>query len=509
MVRRSLIIAIPLVLILLSCFSLGAMADSPVSVFDTGDYDEEMEAGETARFEWVIYNNDSVQYIVQPSLTGLNDDSLTYTFSPQYATVRPDNSTTFVLEIASSRNMGSVDVALSITFEATKMNSPEETVTLDRTAELHVTSLFGTHAGENKLFGAWDNFLPSPLDTNYGAFVVTLAGWIGIALFVMGVANPIIHGIFSRTKSDLDDRILKIISGPVFVVILLYGVVSSLQILNLPRDLIANVEVVYNVTLTVVMVWISYKVYDSILIYYGRKLAKRASVDVDDVLVPFLEKLGMIIIPVIGIIIILDIFGYDITVLIAGMGLAGLVIAFAAQDTLSNFFSGISLILDRPFSVGELIMLEGEQVCEVKKVGLRSTTLYNIFTAENFTIPNNILASQTIVNMAKPDRKYKIRVKFGVAYGSDVQLVRRLILEAAKEHPNTLAQGEYEPGLRFSDFAPSSLDFTLYVWVDDVMNQWRVASEIRESVDAKFREHDVVIPFPQRTVWFHDSSKSS
>ncbi|MFP4545660.1 MAG: mechanosensitive ion channel domain-containing protein [Methanomassiliicoccales archaeon] len=493
-------------ILLMGTVAMPLSSAQSVSLFEVDDYEKRIDASQTVTFEWVVYNNGTSDWLVEPRLETEHGDRWEATITPVYATLEPNQSQTFVLEIVPDRNSPTVTLDLDMTFECTRMDSPQETVNLEGGAELKILSLFGTNAGENKLFGIWQNPLPPPLDSNYGAFLVTVLGWLAIGFLIFLVVSPIVHHFTQRTRTVLDDMILRIVKGPVLIIIVIYGMVSSLEILNLPIDLIALIEITYQVMIIAIIAWLVYKVYDVVLTSVIGKYAKRTKTDADKVLVPVMEKIGMVIIPVIALIALLNVFGFDVTGLLAGMGLLSLVIAFAAQDTLSNYFAGLSIIMDRPFKIGETIQLDDE-ILEVKKIGMRSTTFYNIFKNDHVMIPNSDVATMKIVNLVKPDLKYKFSVTVGVAYGSDLELVKRLIGEAVEEHPNTLVDDFYKYYVRFQDFADSSLVFAVYAWVDSVMNQWRAASDIRESIDRKFREHGITIPFPQRTVWFNEAGK--
>lgn len=504
---RALLLIASIALILLFCTASAVSAQS-VNVFEVDTYEKGIVAGESTTFEWVVFNNDTSMVIVQPSLSPDSVEDLDISISPTYQAISPNSSSTFTITMSAKREMANTDVQFTIFFNATLMNSPEQKITLTKDFTLHVEALYGTTAGNNKIFGIWDNPLPPPLDTTYGAFLVTIIGWIGIAFLIVVVVSPIVHRATRKTETHIDDMILKIVKGPIFFIILLYGFTSSLKILNLPPEILVAIEDVYAIGLIFLLVWLSYKIFDNILIAYAHSYSSKTEMDLDDTLVPLFEKLGMIIIPFIGIMLIFNHFGYDLTVFLAGFGVLGIIIGFAAQDTLSNFFSGMSLLLDRPFKVGDLILLEGD-VCEVRRIGMRSTTLYNTFLSENFIIPNNEMASKKITNIVKPDLRYKVKVDVGVAYGSDISLVKNLIMESALEEPHVLKDQEHYPWVRFTEFADSALVFKLFMWVDDLNNQWLVASNVRENIDRRFRENNVEIPFPQRTVWFHNEREGS
>jgi small-conductance mechanosensitive channel len=327
-------------------------------------------------------------------------------------------------------------------------------------------------------------------------------------MLVILVADPLLHRLTSKTASELDDTLLKIIRGPVLLLMVLYGAVSSLEILNLSRSLIADLELAYSIAFILAMAWLTYKIYDGVIVYYGHKLAAKTDSEVDDVLVPIMEKLGMIVIPIVALAVILGLFGYNLTVILAGLGFMGIVIGYAAQATLANFFAGLQMMFDRPFKIGDLLRLDNGDICEVRQVGMRATELYNTFTNEMVIVPNNDIANKRIVNMVQPDRRLKIAVGVGVAYGSDVDLVLRLMKEVAQSLPEVMDAPDPQTVVRFTEFADSSLNFTAFIWIKDLDLQFKVASDYRAELLRRFDSNSIEIPFPQSVVWLRDLGKA-
>jgi small-conductance mechanosensitive channel len=280
--------------------------------------------------------------------------------------------------------------------------------------------------------------------------------------------------------------------------------VTSLEILSLSRDAVMQIESAYKVLLVIIGAYLTYKVYDEIILYYARLYSAKTDTEIDDVLIPLLEKIGMVCIPLVALMIIFNMMGYDLTVLLAGAGFLGLVVGLAAQQTLSNFFAGIQLLADRPFKPGDSLLMENGDVCEVKHIGMRSTELYDGNADQVIIIPNSTIANNKIINIVKPTRSLKITIKVGMAYDSDLELVKRLMIDAANENPHSMKGAGFEPAWRLSDFGDSTLNLKLFVWIDDAAGQWRIASEIRQSFLQKFREHGVEIPFPQAVVHLKD-----
>ena len=224
---------------------------------------------------------------------------------------------------------------------------------------------------------------------------------------------------------------------------------------------------------------------------------------------PLLEILGSILIIVFGVTNFLSTYHVDFGVLIAGVGVVGLVIALAAQDTLSNFFSGILLLLDQGFKTGDMIKFS-DTYCIIREVGLRSTKIYDIINHVIIIIPNNALANQDIVNLTKPDRYYRLRILVGVSYDSDAREVEEALIDVAKANKDVEQDDPTRlPLVRFQEFADSSLNFALVIWIKNVIKIRQINSDLHHEVFAKLGEKGIVIAFPQRDVHLYKSSKPS
>ncbi|NLX46797.1 MAG: mechanosensitive ion channel family protein [Euryarchaeota archaeon] len=485
--------------------SVAALAPSvsaaPVNSFLIGDEDQEIWAGDSVTFEWMVYNNDSVPYAIMPSVSPSGSSRYSTSFDRTHLMLYPGESGSVSMKVETGKEMAATVISFQVRFDIFQMNDQGNVMTINDTVGLKVVPVLGTMVGQNKILGIWDNELPSPLDGNAGAFAVSVGAWALLASFILLVADPMLHKLTAKTKLALDDMLLRIIRGPVLLLVVLYGGISSLEIFNLDRTIIADLETVYSVVLVMALAWLTYKVYDGVIIDFGHRLAAKTDSEVDDVLIPILEKLGMIIIPVVAFAVILSMFGYNLTVILAGLGFMGIVIGYAAQATLANFFAGLQMMFDRPFKIGDLLRLDNGDICEVRQIGMRATDLYNTFTNEMVIVPNNDIANKKIVNMVQPDRKLKIAVGVGVAYGSDVALVLRLMKEVAHSLPEVMSDPDHETVVRFSEFADSSLNFTAFIWVKDLDMQYKVASDFRAELLRRFDGLGIEIPFPQTVVW--------
>jgi len=201
---------------------------------------------------------------------------------------------------------------------------------------------------------------------------------------------------------------------------------------------------------------------------------------------------------------ILLVWDVNITGLVASAGILGLALSFAAQDTLSNLFAGVSILADRSYEIGDFIVLDSGERGEVTHIGLRSTRL---LTRDDvgITIPNGVIAHAKIVNeAASPRGRYRIRVKVGIAYGSDVRQVITLLEQIAINHGEI--SNTPTPRVRFRAFGESSLELELLCWIGNPADRGRVVHELNCVIYEAFDDQQITIPFPQREVSFRDQN---
>jgi MscS family membrane protein len=189
--------------------------------------------------------------------------------------------------------------------------------------------------------------------------------------------------------------------------------------------------------------------------------------------------------------------GVSFTAVFASAGIAGVALALAARETLGNFFGGISILMDRPFKTGDYIVLESGERGMVVNVGMRST---RIVTRDDIqiAIPNGIITNTKVVNESAPQPRFRIRIRVGVAYGSDIDRVEQILLAAAAG--NQLVSPTPEPRVRFRAFGDSALDFELLCWARRPHDKGRLVHELNQTIYKSFEAEGIQIPFPQRDV---------
>ena len=199
---------------------------------------------------------------------------------------------------------------------------------------------------------------------------------------------------------------------------------------------------------------------------------------------------------VISVLVALPSIGFDLGVLTVFAGVLGIGVGFGIQNIVSNFISGLIILFERPIKVGDRIKLV-DLHCDVEHINIRSTVV-RTRNNEHIIIPNSQFIENQVVNWSYGDSKIRQQILVGVAYGSDVRLVEKLLMSAAEEHQQVLT--DPPPRVDFLNFGESSLDFRLLYWLGDPVIRTRVKSALNFRINELFQEHGVEIPFPQRDI---------
>jgi len=505
--RNRLIICLITSILFFSCVVPCIPAESNSNlplIGEDDDYVVNESIGSTHVFNWTVYKNSSHNFVVRVDANGLG--SWKHRISPDYFIIddaNPYQIVSLYVNIPQYPQVNQKNAVVSFQFRPLNQT---ETFSIEKSIFIKITGI--SSEGGNTIVGGFPNPLPAPLNNAIGAFILNICIWAAFATIFYIFIKRFLMVFVKRTETLLDDAIIEIIRRPALIIIILYGALHSLMKLNISIGLLASLNTAYMLIFVFTLIYVAYRIFDEVLEALTIRKGGRFST-FGTVLKPMFRKIGLTVIIIGGVIFGLSSIGIDVTALLAGAGVAGLVIAFAAQDTLSNFFSGIHLLLDRPFRIGDIILLETGEYCRVENVGMRSTKLYSLFDHELIILPNNSVANQKIINIVKPDTRIRKTIEVGVAYGSDLDKVKQILMEVAMNHKKVVHESGFEPVVRFTGFGDSSLNFILLVWIDDVMKQWGVLSDLRSEIDHRFRKENITIPFPQRTVWLNTIKKQT
>jgi len=307
--------------------------------------------------------------------------------------------------------------------------------------------------------------------------------------------DRVLRQLASRTKVSFDDELINLLHGPICWSVFGFGVLHALVLGPLDEPWLTVLPAFVKTLLLIIWLVAGIRMFN---LMAERSLAAGFAQDkIGRDLFLLLKNVIRVVMIVAGLIWLLAVWKIDLTPLFASAGIAGIAVALAAKDTLANFFGGISIFMDRTFKLGDYIILDTQERGEVVEIGIRST---RIKTRDDviITIPNSILANSKIINESAPIPRFRIRVPVGVAYGSDLDKVEKVLLQVAAGNDNVAKDPEARVRLRL--FNHSSVDYELLCWVDDPSLKGLETHNLLRAAYNAFAEHDIVIPFPQRDV---------
>lgn len=306
-----------------------------------------------------------------------------------------------------------------------------------------------------------------------------------------------------KTKNQADDLIIRAVRGPFMIWVLMIGIQLAAQASPLPSRISSLISKALLILLIISITAVAAKTASEVVRIYGNRLQGALPVT------SLIQNLARLAVISIGILLVLNSIGVSITPILTALGVGGLAVALALQDTLANLFSGFYVSLAGYIRIGDYIKLDSGEEGYVTDIGWRSTTIRAL--ANNLIIiPNSKLGQAIVTNYHLPEKRMSLLVPVSVSYESNPEMIENILVEEAKkgtgEIPGLLAQPE--PFVRFSPgFGSSSLDFTLICQISEFVDQYLAQHELRKRIFARFREEGIEIPFPIRTVYMHAPKK--
>jgi len=339
--------------------------------------------------------------------------------------------------------------------------------------------------------------LENLISNNYLRSLFVLVILLFIIRALLFILERIALKLTSKTKTTLDDILIQKSSRPLTILAFLVSLQVSFNELNLMENLSQTISNAIYSFIIIILAYIVYVVVDVIIINAIKKAAKKTKSDIDDSLISLFNSTLKLALFVITALYILSLWGIQIGPLLAGLGIAGLAVALALQPILSNIFSGAAMVLDHSVRVGDLVYLDSKTKGRIEKIGLRSTRL-RTFDNELIIIPNNKISESMIQNVALPEPKSRVVIPFGVAYGSDINKVKKIVLAEIKKVAHIVK--EPAPLVRFLQMADSSLNFKAYFYVDSYENRFAAIDEANTKIYNALNKAKISIPFPQLDV---------
>jgi len=328
----------------------------------------------------------------------------------------------------------------------------------------------------------------------YAQSLVTLvAFFLGAWLFTF-IAEKYILKLTAKTKTKVDDMLVEKTHGPISLLFFILGIKVALVPLRIEEKVNIVLQHGISTLSLIVLIYALINVLDIILGAVIRRRATKREAEIDENLVKLSSKASRWILIIIGFLFILSIWDVKIGTLLASLGIIGIAVAFGLQNTLGNIFGGVSLLMDRSIKVGDIIKIDKDTSGAVIDVGLRSTRV-RTWDNEVIIIPNGKLAGTNIKNYVLPNPAARIVIPFSVAYGSNVDKVKKVVMTEIKKLDN-LDQG-HEPAVMFIEMGDSALKFKALVWLTSYKKRFVTKEKLNCLIYDALNKNKIVIPFPQ------------
>lgn len=326
-------------------------------------------------------------------------------------------------------------------------------------------------------------------------FLAVLVITVVVAIISRFVLTAILKPLSKRTKTKVDDIIIKSIASIIFYIVLLIGAKIGLQQFTLETPFFQSL--VDTLLILIVCIFL-FKIISHFARLWMQEWKYKTKTSADERLIPFLQKILKAVVIILAVIFVFNAWNVNISPLLATAGIAGLAVGLAVKDSLNNILGGLQLVLDRTFKVEDKVQLESGEMGVILDIGLRSTKL-RTYDNEVIYIPNGYLANAKIKNFTHPDISIRVNVEFGVVYGSDPEKVEQVVLDALKQIDTVIE--EPEPAVQFLKMSDFSLDFIARAWVKEYTEAYSTKLKMTEEIYNALNKAHIGIPFPTRTVY--------
>ena len=333
-------------------------------------------------------------------------------------------------------------------------------------------------------------------------YPVLQAGIVVIAAFLVAwVAKTLVtkglNELSLKTNNRLDKRLTTIIHRPIFWSIQVVGILIALDLMGSSDQFHGYAQAVLSTFL--ILLWSGFLLSASKIVLRSIASSNKPQKLVSSQTLPLFENLAIILLLGLAVYMLFNAWGIDMTAWLASAGIAGIAIGFAAKDTLANLFSGVFILADSPYKIGDYVVLENGQRGAVTHIGIRSTRLLTRDDVE-VTIPNSIMGNTQVINESGgPHEKFRIRTRVSVSYDCDIDHVKAVLYAIARQDPEVC--DDPDPRVRFRTFGASGLDLELMCWVEKPELRGRVIDSINTQIYKRFKQENIEIPYAKQDVF--------
>lgn len=326
------------------------------------------------------------------------------------------------------------------------------------------------------------------------------------AIFI--ILGWIIYRIFERyftkwakrTKTSLDDEILVNIKKPIYFFVILVGIYYGLEFLSILEPYSTEIAFTFSIVEILLIAFIITRVVNVVVTWYGEKRAKK---QMSEHILFVLKKIINAVVYLFAFLVILSVLRIDLSGIVVGLGVGGIAIAFALQNVLSDAFSAFSIYFDKPFEIGDYIVV-GDYSGTVKKIGIKSTRV-QLLQGEELVLANSVLTTSSVRNFKKM-RKRRISFSFGVIYATPTNKLKKIpdIIRAIIDG-DKLEYVDKLDRVHFTEFGDFSLNFDIiyFLKTKDYVKYKDTQQEINFAIKAAFEKEGIEMAFPTQTIFLN------
>jgi len=320
-----------------------------------------------------------------------------------------------------------------------------------------------------------------------------------ITLLCGFIVRKIVFARLSRwskhTKTKVDDVIIDSIKGPFIVWFLMLGIYFALEFSRLPENLVHVIDKLLLVLGVLSITFVLANISAKLVSVYSSKIEAALPVT------SLTQNISRILVFIIGILIILHSLGISITPILATLGVGGIAVALALQNTLSNLFSGFHIIISKQVRIGDYVRLDSGEEGYITDITWRTTKI-KMLPNNVILVPNEKLTKATVTNYYLPDKAMAVLVNLSVHYKSDLKRVEKVTCEVAKEVMDNVPGGvpECEPFIRYGSFGDSGINLTVILRAKEFVDQYLVKHEFIKRLQERYKKEGIVIPYPIRAM---------
>ncbi len=330
------------------------------------------------------------------------------------------------------------------------------------------------------------------------ALAIVVLFWLGS--YAITFAITMIGKLASKTKSDLDDKIIKAIKLPIRYLAIILGFFYGFRNFDLAWTLGEKEFGITDIALVMVILLIGFmasRLLKTVFIWYG----EREDTKLSQTMFVFIRKIISMVVYVIAVMIIFGQLGIQIAPLLAGLGIAGLAIAMGLKSTLENLFGALFLVMDKSINIGDYIQLEDGTKAFVSDITWRTVHLRTT-SGNTVIVPNSVFVGEKIASYDFPEKSFYTSVMIGIAYDTDLEKAEYVAIQAGEKviSDEKISVEINNPIVRYKELADSSINFSIIIQIDKVQDESRIKHALIKELVKQFKENNIEIPFPQMVI---------